>query len=75
MKKKWQKSSWRDLSISQQPIYSDKDLLKLVEGKIEKLPPLVFAGEVRSLKEKLKKVKDLLVKKLEVKTLKDVLVN
>ena len=56
MKKKWQKNSWRKLSISQQPIYSDKDLLKLVEDKIEKLPPLVFAGEVRSLKEKLKKV-------------------
>ena len=56
MKKKWQKNSWRELSISQQPIYSDKDLLKLVEDKIEKLPPLVFAGEVRSLKEKLKKV-------------------
>jgi 3-deoxy-7-phosphoheptulonate synthase len=56
MKKKWQKNSWRELSISQQPVYSDKDLLKLVENKIEKLPPLVFAGEVRSLKEKLKKV-------------------
>jgi len=56
MKKKWQKNSWRELSISQQPVYSDKDLLKLVEDKIEKLPPLVFAGEVRSLKEKLKKV-------------------
>jgi len=56
MKKKWQKNSWRELSISQQPIYSDKGLLKLVEDKIEKLPPLVFAGEVRSLKEKLKKV-------------------
>ena len=56
MKKKWQKNSWRKLSISQQPVYSDKDLLKLVEDKIEKLPPLVFAGEVRSLKEKLKKV-------------------
>ena len=56
MKKKWQKNSWRDLSISQQPTYSDKGLLKLVEDKIEKLPPLVFAGEVRSLKEKLKKV-------------------
>jgi 3-deoxy-7-phosphoheptulonate synthase len=56
MKKKWQKNSWRELSISQQPIYSDKGLLKLVEEKIEKLPPLVFAGEVRSLKDKLKKV-------------------
>ena len=56
MKKKWQKNSWRELKISQQPIYSDKGLLKLIEDKIEKLPPLVFAGEVRSLKEKLKKV-------------------
>ena len=56
MKKKWNKSSWRDFNIRQQPKYSDKKLLKVVEEKIQKLPPLVFAGEVRSLKEKLKKV-------------------
>ncbi len=56
MKKKWKKNSWRDFNISQQPTYADKKKLKLVEEKIEKLPPLVFAGEVRSLKEKLKKV-------------------
>ena len=29
MKKKWKKNSWRELSISQQPIYADKVLLQM----------------------------------------------
>ena len=54
MKRKWNKETWRNFKIRQQPIYSDKNTLIQVEGKIEKLPPIVFAGEVRQLKNKLK---------------------
>ncbi|MAH88942.1 MAG: 3-deoxy-7-phosphoheptulonate synthase class II [Pelagibacterales bacterium] len=56
MEKKWSKNTWRDYRIRQQPFYEDSVNLKIVESKINKLPPLIFAGEVRSLKEKLKKV-------------------
>ena len=56
MEKKWSKNTWRKYTIRQQPFYEDSANLKVVENKINKLPPLIFAGEVRSLKEKLKKV-------------------
>ena len=56
MKKKWSKYTWRNYNISQQPFYENKSNLKLIEAKIEKLPPLIFAGEVRRLKANLKKV-------------------
>jgi len=46
----WNPSSWRDFPIKQQPNYTDKDHLKRVTQKLRELPPLVFAGEVRSLK-------------------------
>ena len=56
MKKEWNKNSWRKFNIKQQPSYNNPNTLKLVEEKINKLPPLIFAGEVRSLKNKLEKV-------------------
>ncbi len=46
----WNPSSWRDFPIKQQPSYADADHLKRVTQKLRELPPLVFAGEVRSLK-------------------------
>jgi len=49
----WTKKSWRDKPILQQPTYNDKELLKNVEEKLRKYPPLVFAEEVRSLKKRL----------------------
>ena len=52
----WTKSSWREKSIKQQPTYEDIEKLKAVEKELSKYPPLVFAGEVRNLKEKLAKV-------------------
>ncbi|MBF95792.1 MAG: Phospho-2-dehydro-3-deoxyheptonate aldolase [Alphaproteobacteria bacterium MarineAlpha9_Bin4] len=52
----WKKNSWRNYPISQQPIYDDKNLVKKIEEEIEKLPPLVFADEVRKLKKKLANV-------------------
>lgn len=56
MKKNWKKNSWRRLPIKQQPKYLNNDLVVKVENDLEKLPPLVFAGEVRSLREKLARV-------------------
>ena len=49
----WTKSSWRDFPIKQNPTYRDKTTLKEVENKLSKLPPLVFAGEARKLKDAL----------------------
>ncbi len=52
----WSPSSWRDFPIKQQPIYEDLALLESVEKELAKYPPLIFAGEARSLKEDLAKV-------------------
>ncbi|WP_107696353.1 class II 3-deoxy-7-phosphoheptulonate synthase [Campylobacter concisus] len=52
----WNHDSWREFSILQQPKYPDLKELKEVEEKLKSLPPLVFAGEARSLKEELAKV-------------------
>lgn len=49
----WTKSSWRNFPIKQNPTYRDKTALKEVENKLSKLPPLVFAGEARKLKDAL----------------------
>lgn len=54
--KSWNKTSWRNFEIKQQPNYPDADELKKVEEDISKFPPLVFAGEVRKLKSELAKV-------------------
>ena len=54
--KEWNKSSWRKKNIKQQPTYPDKEELEKVELELSKLPPLVFAGEVRKLKSELAKV-------------------
>lgn len=53
---KWNKDSWRDYNILQQPIYPDIAKLRACEDKLSKLPPLVFAGEVRNLQAELAKV-------------------
>ncbi|OSQ26391.1 3-deoxy-7-phosphoheptulonate synthase class II [Campylobacter concisus] len=52
----WNRDSWREFNILQQPKYPDLKELKDVEEKLKSLPPLVFAGEARSLKEELAKV-------------------
>ena len=50
---KWQKSDWRAKPRVQMPDYLDTDKLSAVEAQLAKYPPLVFAGEARSLKAKL----------------------
>ncbi len=49
----WTKSSWRKFPILQQPSWPDQDKLAEILQTIGELPPLVFAGEIRSLKEQL----------------------
>ncbi len=49
----WQKSSWRGHPRVQMPDYTDADALKTVETRLSKFPPLVFAGEARTLKSEL----------------------
>ena len=49
----WTPSSWREKPILQQPTYPDMEALKRVEQELSSYPPLVFAGEARSLKKQL----------------------
>ncbi len=53
MNANWSIDSWRSFPIKHQPIYRDKKKLEDVENRLKSLPPLVFAGEARTLKEKL----------------------
>ena len=48
--KKWNLNSWNKLPAKHLPVYQDKKELDLVLKKVKKYPPLVFAGETRSLK-------------------------
>ena len=52
----WTPDSWQSMPILQQPEYQDTAALKRVEQKLAELPPLVFAGEVRSLHQQLAEV-------------------
>jgi 3-deoxy-7-phosphoheptulonate synthase len=53
MTQTWTKSAWRDLPRIQMPDYPDTARLQAVEARLGKYPPLVFAGEARSLKKRL----------------------
>ena len=52
----WTPSSWQEKPILQQPTYPNKDELQKVLSELKNYPPLVFAGEVRSLKSQLANV-------------------
>ena len=45
--------SWRSLPIKQQPLWNDLDAVAAVSAEIATLPPLVFAGEVDNLRDRL----------------------
>jgi len=51
----WSKSSWQNFTALQQPLWPDKTRYDQVIEEISTLPPLVFAGEIRSLKASLAK--------------------
>jgi 3-deoxy-7-phosphoheptulonate synthase len=47
---------WRALPIKQQPQWSDTDAVAAVSKELKSVPPLVFAGEVDLLRERLARV-------------------
>ncbi len=56
MQRKWAPKSWRGMPIRQVPEYPDAAALRAVEATLRDYPPLVFAGEARSLKARLARV-------------------
>ena len=56
--KKWNLNSWQNYPAKHLPAYPDKAELDMVLGKLKNYPPLVFAGETRSLKKSLADVVD-----------------
>ena len=46
----WAKSDWRSKPRVQMPDYTDAAALSAVEARLAKYPPLVFAGEARTLR-------------------------
>jgi 3-deoxy-7-phosphoheptulonate synthase len=53
--KNWTKSSWKNHTALQQPTWPDQQAVEKVLADLSTLPPLVFAGEIRSLKQMLAK--------------------
>jgi 3-deoxy-7-phosphoheptulonate synthase len=51
--KRWTPDSWRSKTALQQPTYPEPQALEATVKTLENFPPLVFAGEARSLEEKL----------------------
>ncbi len=47
----WTRSSWQNYTALQQPKWPDRNDLQAALATISKLPPLVFAGEIRALKQ------------------------
>ncbi|MGB0749347.1 MAG: class II 3-deoxy-7-phosphoheptulonate synthase [Magnetospiraceae bacterium] len=52
----WSPDSWRAKPIRQVPVYEDQAALTAVEDTLKNFPPLVFAGEARSLRKDLGRV-------------------
>ena len=53
MGEEWSRASWRNKDRIQMPSYGDEASLKYVEKTLNSYPPLVFAGETRTLKQNL----------------------
>lgn len=53
MVERWSPESWRSKTALQMPVYPDPTKLAQVEQRLAGYPPLVFAGEARSLKKQL----------------------
>ena len=49
----WTKTAWRNLPRVQMPDYPDQAALHAVEARLSTYPPLVFAGEARTLRARL----------------------
>jgi len=53
MATEWHIDSWKEFEAAQQPDYPDHEHYESVITELKMQPPLVFAGEVRKLKDKL----------------------
>ena len=51
--KKWTLNSWKNYPVKHIPKYEDEKELSMVLKKVSSFPPLVFAGESRTLKKSL----------------------
>lgn len=51
----WTPSSWRSFPVQQEPKWPDQDHLNAVLERLSYEPPLVFAGEARTLQQRLAK--------------------
>ena len=49
----WTRDSWRSREAKQQPNYPDENAVSAAIEELERMPPLVFAGECRNLQAKL----------------------
>lgn len=58
MAERWTPDSWRAMPVRQMPQYPDAAKVAAAEQTLSKYPPLVFAGEARSLKAALGRVAD-----------------
>ena len=54
----WSPGSWRARPAAQQPEWPDPDALERALDRLRRLPPLVFAGEARALRDSLTAVAD-----------------
>jgi len=54
----WSPGSWRARPAAQQPDWPDADALERALERLRRLPPLVFAGEARALRDALTAVAD-----------------
>ena len=53
---KWTKDSWKKFEAKQMPAYADQNKLDSVINELSSMPPLIFAGETRSLKSQIHQV-------------------
>ncbi|MEE4377534.1 MAG: 3-deoxy-7-phosphoheptulonate synthase, partial [Candidatus Competibacteraceae bacterium] len=58
MVEQWSPESWRQRPAVQMPDYSDQSALAEVEQQLMSFPPLVFAGEARTLRQQLGEVSE-----------------
>ena len=56
--KNWKPNSWRTKTGKHLPVYENENKLNEVLKEISKFPPLVFAGESRTLKQMLGEVSE-----------------
>jgi 3-deoxy-7-phosphoheptulonate synthase len=52
----WSPSSWRAAPAAQQPAWPSEEVVEAVRARLAAMPPLVFAGEARALRDSLANV-------------------